>query len=42
MANAFLVHLVGADVARSIRTIVELSAKEQDDDEFAEYYGLTS
>ena len=40
MANAFLVHLVGEEIARTIRGIVELSARERDDDEFAEFYGL--
>ncbi|EJD03100.1 class I glutamine amidotransferase-like protein [Fomitiporia mediterranea MF3/22] len=40
MANAFLVHLVGKDVAERIRGIVELSAKAQDEDEFAGVYGL--
>jgi len=40
MANAFLVHLVGDEVARVIRGIVELSAKGEGDDEFAEFYGL--
>lgn len=40
MANAFLVHLVGDDVAKVIRGIIELNAKEEGDDEFAEFYGL--
>lgn len=40
MANAFLVHLVGEDVAKVIRGIVELSVRASDDDEFAAYYGL--
>ena len=40
MANAFLVHLVGEETARTIRGIVEASAREAGDDEFAEFYGL--
>lgn len=40
MANAFLIHLVGEEVARTIRGVIELSARNQDDDEFAAFYGL--
>ncbi|EJD03101.1 class I glutamine amidotransferase-like protein [Fomitiporia mediterranea MF3/22] len=40
MANAFLVHLVGEDVAKTIRGIVELSARAEDEDEFAGVHGL--
>lgn len=40
MASAFLVHLIGDEATKKIRGVVELSAKEQGDDEFAEYYGL--
>ncbi|KAL0960244.1 hypothetical protein HGRIS_011876 [Hohenbuehelia grisea] len=40
MASAFLDFLVGKEQATIIRGIVELSAKAQDDDEFAEYWGL--
>lgn len=35
MANAFLTHLVGEDTATLIRNVIELSVREQDDDEFA-------
>ena len=40
MGNAFLVHLVGAESATKIRGIVEASAHEQGDDEFAAFHGL--
>ena len=40
MANAFIEYLVGEDIAKSIRGIIELKATEQDDDEFAAFYGL--
>ena len=40
MAHAFLKHLVGQEIATAIRGIVEVSAREQDDDEFAEFYHL--
>ncbi|KAL0960192.1 hypothetical protein HGRIS_011826 [Hohenbuehelia grisea] len=40
MASAFLDFLVGKEQATIIRGVVELSARAQDDDEFAEYYGL--
>lgn len=40
MANAFLVHLVGDEVAKVIRGIIEMSAKDEGDDQFAEFYGL--
>jgi hypothetical protein len=40
MANAFLQHLAGDGFAEKIRSIVELSAKKADDDEWAAYHGL--
>ncbi len=40
MAYAFLVQLVGQDLANFVRGIVELSIHKEDDDEFAEFYGL--
>ena len=40
MANAFLVHIVGDEVSREIRNVVEHSAKTEEEDEFAEVYGL--
>ena len=40
MGYAFMQHLVGHEVAEKVRGIVELSAHTQDDDEFAEFYGL--
>ncbi|KAI0072435.1 class I glutamine amidotransferase-like protein [Panus rudis PR-1116 ss-1] len=40
MASAFLDELVGQDIAQDIRGIVEVSARDQGDDEFADFYGL--
>ena len=40
MGFAFLQHLVGDEIANFIRGIVEVSIRSQDDDEFAEFYGL--
>ena len=40
MGYAFLEKLVGSALASNIRGIVELSIKKEDEDEFAEYYGL--
>ena len=40
MGYAFLEMLVGSAAASIIRGRVELSNKKEDDDEFAEYYGL--
>ena len=40
MAYSFLVHLVGEDVARTIRNIIEFTPKSEGDDEFSEVYGL--
>lgn len=40
MANAWLEHLVGPELAERIRGVVELSAGREDDDEWAAYYGL--
>ena len=40
MTNAFLTHLVGEEVTKKIRGIIELSEREQYDDEFAAIHGL--
>lgn len=40
MGYAFLVHLVGEDVANRIRGVAEVGIRQQGDDEFAEIYGL--
>ena len=40
MAYAFLVHIEGKEVAEALRGAIELSLKEADDDEFAEFFGL--
>ncbi|KAF8671802.1 Class I glutamine amidotransferase-like protein [Rhizoctonia solani] len=40
MANAFIKHLVGPEFATKAVNTVELRAAEQDDDPFAEVYGL--
>ena len=40
MAHAFLKHLVGDEIAETIRAGIEASVHEQDDDEFAEAHGL--
>ncbi len=40
MAYAFLVNLVGAELAHVIRGIVELGIHKEGDDEFAEFYNL--
>ena len=40
MANAFLTHLVGDEIMTAVRGIVELSARQENQDEFAKYYGL--
>jgi hypothetical protein len=40
MANAFVQHLIGDEFAEKIRSIIELSAKEVDEDEWAAYHGL--
>ena len=40
MTNAFLTHLIGEEVTKKIRGIVELSEREQYDDEFAVIHGL--
>lgn len=40
MGYAFLVHLVGAELANTIRGIVELGIHNESDDEFAEFYKL--
>lgn len=41
MAVAFLEVLVGKEFAEFNRVGLELSAKDQEDDEFAAIYGLT-
>ena len=40
MANAFLESLVGQDVTRQVRNIIEFVPKDEGDDEFAAVYGL--
>jgi hypothetical protein len=40
MGNAWLEHIAGKEVAAKARSVVELSAKGQEDDEFAEVFGL--
>ena len=40
MAYAFLDQLVGHAVAETCRGIMEVVKHQQDDDEFAEFYGL--
>lgn len=40
MAVAFLTHLVGEGITKKIRGIIELSEREQSDDEFAAFHGL--
>ncbi|KLO14624.1 class I glutamine amidotransferase-like protein [Schizopora paradoxa] len=40
MAYAFLVHIEGKEVAEALRGAIELSLKDADDDEFAEFFGL--
>ncbi|TCD62795.1 hypothetical protein EIP91_006388 [Steccherinum ochraceum] len=40
MTGAFMEHLVGEDFARKVRNRLEVSVRKQDDDEFAEVYGL--
>ncbi len=40
MTNAFLEHLVGSEVASTIRGVVEVSIRKDDDDEFAAFHGL--
>ena len=40
MAISFIEHLVGKKITEHIRGIVELSERKEDDDEFAEMYGL--
>ena len=41
MANAFLIHLVGEDVAIKIRGDVELNARGEGDDEYAHFAHAT-
>jgi hypothetical protein len=40
MANAFIKYLVGPQFATKVVNTIELRAAEQDDDPFAEVYGL--
>jgi len=40
MGNAFLQHLIGKPTAEIIRHFVELGYRAEEEDEFAEYYGL--
>ncbi|KAJ3528596.1 hypothetical protein NM688_g7977 [Phlebia brevispora] len=40
MGYAFLDKMVGSQIANGIRGVVEVSIREADDDEFAEFYGL--
>lgn len=40
MANAFLRHIDSDKTAKQVRNVIEFSAKEQDEDEFAQEYGL--
>jgi hypothetical protein len=40
MAIAFVTFLVGPKIAMTIRSIDEVSIRDQDDDEWAEHFGL--
>ena len=40
MAYAFLVHLAGKEYAEVCRIIMEFSARDETDDEFAAVHGL--
>ncbi|KAL1728799.1 class I glutamine amidotransferase-like protein [Schizophyllum commune] len=40
MANAFVKHLAGPDVAHIIANVIEMRARGADEDEFAEVHGL--
>jgi hypothetical protein len=40
MTNAFMVHLVGEEIAAIMRAGMELRVAGQDDDEFAVIHGL--
>lgn len=40
MANAFLTHVYGEKTTKQIRNIIEFTAKQEGDDEFAQEYGL--
>lgn len=42
MANAFLQHLIGKEDTKTIIGVVELSARGEEDDEFAEYWDLVA
>ena len=41
LASAFLDHLVGKEITKVIKGIIELTARDEGDDEFAAYYNLT-
>lgn len=40
MAHAFVEHLVGAKIARFIQGRLELHVGKENEDEYAEFYGL--
>jgi hypothetical protein len=40
LAHGFLAHITNAEWAEKVRSYLEMSAKEQGDDEFAAVYGL--
>ncbi len=40
MGYAFLEHLVGHELANTVRGVIEPNIRKQDEDEFAEFYGL--
>ncbi|KAJ6577797.1 class I glutamine amidotransferase-like protein [Mycena capillaripes] len=40
MANAWLEHIAGKELAAKLRGVIELSARGEGDDEFAEMFGL--
>jgi len=40
MTVAWLKHIIGEDHAREIQALVEVSSKEEGDDEWAAYHGL--
>lgn len=41
MAHAFLNELVGEEITKTIRGIVEANVQQAGDDEYAEFHGLT-
>lgn len=40
MANAWLEHIAGREVAETLRGVIEVAARGEEDDEFAEIFGL--